>query len=482
MSREKSIKRNFLYNTAYQVFTMITPFITAPYTARVLEADGVGLQSYISSVTSYFTIIAMLGTVTYGQREIARNRDDKRGQSRVFWEIAIVRLIALMIVMIPWACLIFTSEQYGVYYVASTITLVAVFFDISWFYAGIENFKMVVVRNFFVKIAAIVSLFLFVKDKNDVLIYIIVLGVSTLVGNMSMWVDLHKYIAWTKITKKGIAYHFKETLVYFIPTIAISVYTVLDKAMLGCLTQETYENGYYEQASKLVNMAKAIVLSLNTVMFTRMSYLFKVDKEDEIKDKLHKSIDVIIGMSLPMVFGLMAISKTFVPWFLGAGYDKVVTLIYLYMPLVLVIGLSNCLEQQYLTPAGFIRKSNKVIILGAIVNFFLNLILIPQYGAYGATIASVIAEVLILVLFIKMSTNQLNFLNIFKILVRRFFIVVIMYVVVYSLNGVVNSPFLNLVIQVLVGIGVYVLLLCITKDSMLEMVKNIVFNKMRSKH
>ena len=74
---KKSIKVNYLYNLIYQVFTLVTPLITAPYLARVLGADGIGLYSYTESVASYFLLFAALGISTYGQREIAYTQDDR---------------------------------------------------------------------------------------------------------------------------------------------------------------------------------------------------------------------------------------------------------------------------------------------------------------------------------------------------------------------------------------------------------------------
>ena len=52
--------------------------------------DGTGIQSYTNSVVQYFAIAAALGTASYGQREIARSRDDKEALGRLFWEIELL--------------------------------------------------------------------------------------------------------------------------------------------------------------------------------------------------------------------------------------------------------------------------------------------------------------------------------------------------------------------------------------------------------
>ena len=86
----KSIKKNYIYNTAYQILTIVTPLITAPYLSRILGADGVGTVSFAESVVSYFTLFATLGITSFGQREISYVQDDVRKRSVVFWNTKIL--------------------------------------------------------------------------------------------------------------------------------------------------------------------------------------------------------------------------------------------------------------------------------------------------------------------------------------------------------------------------------------------------------
>ena len=58
MEEKVSIKKNFIYNCLAQLFTIITPFITSPYLARVLKEDGVGKVSYTASIIAFFTLFS----------------------------------------------------------------------------------------------------------------------------------------------------------------------------------------------------------------------------------------------------------------------------------------------------------------------------------------------------------------------------------------------------------------------------------------
>ena len=372
-----SIRKNYTYNLIYQIMTLLTPFITTPYLSRVLGPDGTGIQSYTNSVVQYFAIAAALGTASYGQREIARSRDDKEALGRLFWEIELL-------------CAGTTS-----------MTLIAVAFDISWFFGGLEQYGLIVVRNMAVKCVGIAMLFLFIRTKNDLLLYVSLTAATGLLGNISMWGYLRQFVGKPDISQLRPFRHLKETFVYFIPTIATSVYTILDKTMLGWFTgQDKSQNGYYEYATGFVNMSKILIMSFNAVMSARMSYLFGAGRIAEIQERIQGSMDFVLFLAVPITLGLAGIAGDFVPWFLGAEYRPVISLMYVCAPLVFVVGLSDCVGSQILTPGGMRAQSSRVIVAGAGVNFLLNLVLIPRFLASGAAAASVIAECFITIFYL----------------------------------------------------------------------------------
>ena len=100
---KKSIKKNYIYNLCYQILTLITPLITTPYVSRILGADGVGISSYTNAVTTYFILIATLGTTDYAQREIAYRQEYSKERTKVFWEIVLLRCITGLVSIILFA-------------------------------------------------------------------------------------------------------------------------------------------------------------------------------------------------------------------------------------------------------------------------------------------------------------------------------------------------------------------------------------------
>jgi O-antigen/teichoic acid export membrane protein len=475
-----SIKKNYTYRLIYDVLLVITPFITTPYISRVLGADRIGDYSYTSSIMSYFTLIAALGTVSYGTREISRKRDDRKAVSQLFWEIELVSIISTLVCLVGWIFVIVFYKQYRYYFLALTPLLLATLFDISWLYTGHEDIKYTVVCNTIFKLLGIALLFIFVRTKDDVIKYVLINSCISLFGNLSMWIYLPKMV--DRPTEKiHLKKHFKETLVYFIPTIATSIYTILDKTLIGLITNDSYQNGYYEQATKVVNMLKTLAFtSINFVLGARQAYLFEEKEYDKIKEKIGLSMNYIFFMGYGLVFGTAAIAERFVPLFFGAGYDPVVNLLYCMLPLVLIIGVSNCLGSQYYTPAGYRKQSGIYIIIGSAVNLCMNLLLIPHFGAVGAVIGSLIAESVISILYL---THCKGFLTGRQLLVyswKKCIAGAVMLLVISFIGEVIPLPsIVTIILQIFIGSLVYILGLLLMKDRMCLYLITIVKNKIK---
>ena len=479
---QPSLKKNYLYRVFYEVLTLITPFITTPYVSRVLGADGVGNYSFSYSIITYFMLFGALGTVSYGAREIARARDDREKLSKLFWEIELMTIGTSGLCLLIWIFVIIFGNQYKYLYLALTPFLLGTMFDISWLFMGLEKVKNIVIRNSAVRIAGIVLLFLLIRKKEDIILYCVINSTTALLGNLSMWLYLPQMLEKVDIHALKFKHHLRETLVYFIPTIATFVYTVLDKTLIGVITGSSYQNGYYEQATKIIRITDSFVfMAVNSVMTARISYLFAEKKFDEIKRKILKSLDFILLLGVGAVFGLIGIIHTFVPIFFGGGYGPVESLVYLMTPLIIVIGISNCLGSQYYTPSGKRAQSAKYIVTGAIVNLLLNLCFIPVLNAHGAVIASLIAELTITVLYIRHCEGYLKTKDIGRMLWKRIIAGILMAFVVYITGQLNGNRIVVLCAQVLCGGTIYGIILMLLKDNMLIELYRMILTKRQRK-
>ena len=467
---KNSIKKNYIYNLVYQILVLVLPLITTPYVSRVLGASNIGIYSYTYSIATYFILFGSLGIAMYGQREIAYVRDNVEKKSRTFWEIILLRLITMSISLLIYYFLFVNGTEYQLYYRILIIEIVGNILDISWFFQGLEEFKKTVLRNTLVKIASVACIFIFVKNANDLPIYVLIMVLSVFLGNITLWFYLPKYLI--KVKNINIKKHLKPTLALFIPQIAMQVYTVLDKTMIGIITGDMTEVGNYEQSQKIVKISMTVVTSLGTVVSPRIANVISNGKVEEVKKYLANSFKFVWFLGIPIVFGLIAVSSDLVPWFLGDGYEKSKMLIMIGSLLVLAIGLNNVTGVQYLIPAKKQNIYTKSVIIGAIFNFVLNMCLIPYFKANGAIVASVLAEFTILIVQIYYVRNTIDnkmiFNNAFKYLIGG----IIMFIATLLEGIFMPSLIITTIVQVITGIIIYGIFLLIIKDEYVYIILN----------
>ena len=465
-SDEPSVRLNFVLSMAYQVLVVLLPMITAPYVARVLGADKNGIYSFTASYQTYFSMFAALGTVSYGSREIARNRKDKAVRSKLFWEIELMTVLTSSISIAAFILFIVFRDRYQIYYVPQVMAILAVMFDISWFFTGIEQFRYIVTKNAMFKLLGAVLIFTLVHKPEDLLLYIAILSATTMLGNMSMWIYMPRFLEPVDFRTLRIRRHLRETFVYFIPSVATSVYTVLDKTLIGEITRNEAENGCYDKVVQLINIMKALTFTaLNSVLGARISFLFAEKRYDEIRRRIETSINYILFMGLGIGFGLAGVASRFIPWFLGPGYERAILMLVMMSPIVVIIGVSNCLGSQYYTPSGKRAQSARFIIIGACVNLGLNLLLIPRFWGYGAIAASLIAEMTITILYVAFSGESFHPIVFLRDGWKKLAAAILMFAAVRAIDPFFHSNFPALAAEICLGGAVYIIVLFVLRDS-----------------
>lgn len=461
------IVKNYLYNLSYQILVFIVPLITTPYVSRVLGAKGVGTFSYTNSILQYFILFGCIGLNLYGQREIAYVQHEKEKRDKVFWELVILRIIT---VSISLAVFYFTLASHGKYasiFIIMCLDILASMVDISWLFQGIEDFKKIVIKDFIIKIVGVLLIFLFVKTSDDLLVYVICYSATSFLGNLSMWTYIPQIVGKVKISKLEINKHIKPTIVLFLPQIAISMYTVLDKTMIGVLTGLEEEVAYYEQGQKIVRIVMTLVTSLGTVMMPRVANLFKQNEMDKVKNYLSKSFRFVSFLSFPMMFGLMAVSSNIVPWFFGLGYEKVITNMMVIAPILVIVAFSNLMGNQYLLPTERQKEYTLSVVTGCIVNFSMNLLLIPRLLSIGAAVATIIAETSVTGVQVYFTRKDFNVRDIIGKNKHYIISSLIMFVPTYVMARCFSSNIINTFFCVVVGGVIYLGLLFVMKDEIL---------------
>ena len=465
----KKIVKNYIYNLIYEILVILLPIITTPYLSRVLGAENIGIYGYTMSIVTYFTLLGALGIAKYGKREIAYVQNDTQKRSKVFWELNTVKLFTITISATIFYFLFCLKGEYTVYYRILILELIATLLDISWFYQGIENFGKVVLRNLIVRSVSIILIFILVKTPNDLVKYFCIYVLSNSLGNGMLWISIRKYIQKVKINIKDLKKHFKPLISLFIPQIAVSIYTVLDKTMLGILCDNIGEVGYYEQSQKILKIALTAITTMSIVMLPRISNVYAQGKDKELKKYMNMTFRFDWFFGIPIMFGIMATATNMVPWFYGEGYEKIIYLLTIGSPIIIFIALSTTIGTQYLVS---IKKQNiqtVAVIIGAIVNVILNLILIPKIQSIGAIIATIIAELAITLIEIYYISSRkiIKMENIFKGMHKYLISGIIMFISVKIISNFMQVGVIYTLIQVVIGAVLYIVILILLRDDFL---------------
>lgn len=504
---KKSIAKNYIYNMIYQVLILVLPLVTTPYLSRVLGAEGIGIYGYTYSIVTYFILFGSLGVAMYGQREIAYAQENVEERKKVFFEIIIFRFITIAIASIAYYFFFMKGAEYQIYYRILLLELIAAAFDISWFFQGMEEFKRTVTRNVLVRICSVSLVFILVKTKEDLAKFTLIYSLADLIGNLSLWIYVPKYIRGAKVKNINVLRHLPQITLLFIPQIANQIYKILDTTMIGTLVQDKAETGYYEQGQKVIRLLLTVVTSLGVVMVPRMASTYASGDNEKIKSYMKMSFKFVFFLAFPIMFGIISIAEAFVPVFFGAGYDKVVILISIISPILILMGMGNVLGTQYLLPTKRQKEYTISVTIGVLVNFVLNYILIKKYASIGASVATVLSELVIVIIQFQYIKKEISFKNLLQMAWKYFLSGIVMFALCFGIRfilniNVVNNSLINvaesismdknyfinitsIIVQMAIGVITYLGMLILLKDDyvfkFIEKIKEKVFKKKEAK-
>lgn len=406
----KPLLKNLSYQLAYQILAICLPLLTSPYISRVLGAEGLGTYSYTYSIVNYFTIFAMLGTASYGSRTIAMAKEKNEDLGRCFCSIYCFQLIASMLALALY--IFFTAvflDETICLSVIQGLWIIGCLLDINWFFFGIEEFKVTVIRNTLIKLLTTGAIFVLVKAPGDTWKYALVMAGGNVFSQMALWSFLKKRVHLCMPSFLEVACHIKPNLGLFLPILGVSVYTTMDKTMLGMLSGAA-ESGFYYNADKVMSMPLTLILAMGTVMMPRMSALRASGDRKKENSLFYRSMEGFMMLAIGMAFGIGAVAADFIPIFFGPGYQQCILLVRVFSVVMVFKTLSNILKNQYLIPHGKERGYTISVFIGAACNFLANCLLIGrlEMGALGAVLGTLTAEVITCICYLAASRREIH--------------------------------------------------------------------------
>lgn len=399
MKKQKSLKKNFIYNTFLTMSNFIFPLITFPYVSRILMPAGTGKVSFATSLISYFTMLSQLGMPTYGIRTCSKVRGNREQLTRTAHELLCINaimcvvsyaLLALALIFVP------KLHQDRMLYIIVSSTILLTSIGMEWLYKALEQYRYIAVRSIVFKFIALVAMFLLVHEQKDYVIYGGIAIFASSASNIFNFINVHKYIDLKPVGNYNIKRHLKPVAIFFAMACATTIYTHMDTLMLGFMLTKN-DVGYYNAAVRIKVLLVSIVTSLGAVLLPRSSYLIQKKQWGKFRVVSRKALDFVFILSSGLMLYFILYARFGIMLLSGGYYAPSIVPMQIIMPTLLFIGVTNVTGIQIMVPLGKEKSVLMSEIAGLVVNLIINILLIPQYASTGAAVGTLAAEFTVLV-------------------------------------------------------------------------------------
>lgn len=463
------IFKNYIYQFIYQLINIIFPLLTLPYISKVLGAENLGMYTYSFSIITYLVLVSDLGIRNYGSRKIAYCRENKYELKKFFWELFLQKFyISILIFLFSFIYFFYTNRNE--IFLIQIFYIIISFLDISWLYQGLEDFKKIMLRNLILKLFLLVLIFLCIKEKDDLLKYTKLMIMVNLLGNLILWVKLPVSNINLKIKKLKPFSHLKNSFIMFLPQVAITMYTTLDRIMLGSMCDKKQVT-YYDISNKIIIISMVLITTAGSVFLPKISNLYSNNRYEEIRELIKKSINIFILIMFPLIFGILSVTDEVIELLFDKTYMEVAFLMKVMSITIVFWTLNNITGSHILMPMGRENKITFSVFLGCFINFGLNYILIKKYNALGAVIATIITEGIVTIIQIYFSKDYFR-INL-KTILKSLFSAIIMFFTLKFVSSLYLKIFFG-------GISYILLILFFKEENTLE-IWNLLILKVKEK-
>ncbi len=479
---KKKIAWNAVYNAIYSTLDIAFPLVTTPYLSRILLADGIGRINYAKNITAWFVAFASLGIPIYGTREVARAKKNNESLNKITSELFVINMLCTSFCMFVYILVInsipFFKER-KLLLLITGIRLALNVFSVDWFYKGIENYGYITRRSFTIKLLSLIAIFIFVRAYSDYYCYAAIQSIAIAGNNLFNFAHMRKYC---RFDFKDLNYsrHIKPILVLLATYLAVNVYALLDTTMLGVLCSDTVV-GYYTNCHKIIGTITSLTASLSAVLLPQLVVYFEAGDIATIKNVAQKALSVIVMICAPASIGLALVSRELVTVYLGSNFLPCIKTMILFAPFVLITTIGNLFGTQLLMTFNKEKEMLISVLVGVVSNITFNSLLIRKYMQDGATIASVVTELVVMIVQVYLVNREITITWNMKSIQRSLLSSLVMSIVVMLVKYLCDGMFVKLLLSIVLGSGTYFAMCYVTKNEALYFILSILKQNKRRK-
>jgi O-antigen/teichoic acid export membrane protein len=475
-----SPKTNLILNSFRTLLSIIFPLITYPYVTRILQPEGIGKVEFAYGIATYFTVFAGLGVTVYGLREVSKLRNKKDELSKRVHELFFLNLITSLIVLTAYLVFLTIWKDNPNKDIFLLFSLMIVFTNIGldWVYQGFEDYFYITVRTLIFQLLNVALLFLCVKTKDDAIYYALFLIVSSVGSNVINLIGIRRYINIKRYEGYQIFIHVKKVFVIFVTLMTGTLFLKLESILLGTILGYK-EVGIFTVANKLITTIMAIVSAIGMTYLPTIIHEINNGNPDKARKIIEKAIGFVFFISLPIMTGLMVISKRMIILISGDGFLEATIPLMILSPIILLSAISVIYGNQVFLSCHQEKRSLQVLLITGVLGLLTNLVMIPLFSVKGAALTILCLSLLGCYIQIKLSMRYLPIKILSKNILKPVFSSVIMGVLVFILNRFIPEKIVFTFLIAGFGAAVYFLTLLLVKDIYMRELYDTFFEYLR---
>lgn len=411
MASEKKLLKNAAWNITYNLLNIIFSLCSAIYVSRILNPDGIGRVTFVNTIVAYFIPFATLGMPTYGIREVARSYYSV-DKDKVFSELLFINFCSSMIVSVLYYSMVMLVPSFyenRLMFLIAGSNIVINAFNIEWFYKGTEKFKFITTRNILFKVASLICIFLFVNSRTDIIIYMIITYCVSAGNQIVNLIHSKKYTHFRMklVSFKNVRKHLKPLLLLLVSLIAGELYSKIDIVMLGAMSGDSYV-GYYSEATGILNIILTVIVSVTAVMLPQLSQTYENGSLQEFNGLINNVLNVLLSVSLAAFIGIQFVATDVITLLFGEAFAPAGVTLRILSFLFIIKGIGDLVAYQAVVAIGREAIFPLIRFIAAASNCVLNYILIRHYHQNGAAFASVVTELLTVILVLVILRKEIH--------------------------------------------------------------------------
>ncbi|MCG5072830.1 flippase [Paraburkholderia tagetis] len=401
-SASAGVGRNFIAMMTLQLGAYAMSFATFPYLARVLGPHQFGVFGYSMAIAAYGTTFTEWGFNLSGPRAVVECRNDPARLNELIWSIVAGKAVLCLISLGILCVVVLFNHQFAAVFLVilcSWIAVVANVFTMYWLMQGLERFRLLATVVLLARVLMLPLTFIFVRDSNDVLAAALIQAAGPFVAALFSVLVAYRtgVLKRPSVSVMSTWHRLVQGADMFVAAASVSLFSSANTMILGA-TAGAYQVGIYAAADKIRNVGNIIPAQINQVFFPRITALFKENREESAKLTVKGLCAVqLITTGIAAFFCISASGVSALV--LGEAYSGSVTVLKLLSLCAIAGNFSYFVGLQVLVPFGKAKTRSMIMLFGGLINVVVAFLVAPHFGAQGAAISLLAAEIVIIVLY-----------------------------------------------------------------------------------